>query len=106
MWTPPHESLVNAVHDDELFNVWQSDPGLITHAAALTGDPVLAAFAETLDESFKISDLRDAPIGMGFAWGRHGPDSHVLRHGLDPIFAVAPSERAGRGLRGMLRRRR
>jgi hypothetical protein len=38
---------------------------------------LLKVFASTLAPSFSIVDLRDAPIGFGFSWGRHGPDTVV-----------------------------
>jgi hypothetical protein len=55
--------------------------------------PGLRAFANTLDESFTIIDLREPKVGMGF-WGRHGPETIVRRHGMLPVFdCAAPKTR-------------
>ena len=35
MLVPPHESLVDDVHEDRLFNIWGTDHGLLSHADAL-----------------------------------------------------------------------
>ncbi len=105
MNVPPHRSAVDDVHEDRLFHVWRKNPGTMTLAAALAStDPVLHAFASTLNENFTLVDLRDPKVGMGFSWGRYGPQTIVRRHGKVPIFAyAAPKTRslrarlAGRG---------
>jgi hypothetical protein len=93
---PPHESALDDVHDDRLFDVWRKNPGTITRAAALAStDHELQAFANTLDENFTLVDLRDPKVGMGFSWGRHGPQTIVRRHGSLAIFAYsAPKTRS------------
>src|SRR5262249_5411637 len=73
MHIPPHKSLINDVLKDRLFEVWQKHPGVITQADALDSpDPDLHDFAASLAPDFEIIDLRNAPIGMGFSWGRYG----------------------------------
>ena len=90
MLIPPHESLVDDVHEDRLFTVWGTNPGAIDHAAALaSGDDELRAFAAELDERFLIVDLRSPEVGMGFSWGRFGPRSELRRHGARRLFAYA-----------------
>jgi cell wall assembly regulator SMI1 len=91
--SPPHESLVDDVHDDRLFNVWGENPGTLDHAAALAGDEQLRAFASELDERWVFVDLRASEIGMGFSWGRYGPGTEVRRRGYEPLFAYAQPER-------------
>ena len=85
---PPHVSLVNDVHDDLLFEVWRTNPGVISQTECLTStDPDLSAFARSLDPSFQIIDLRLPDVGFGFSWGRYGPNTVVRRHGELPLFA-------------------
>jgi cell wall assembly regulator SMI1 len=93
MVVPPHESLVDDVHEDRLFMVWKENPGTIDHAAALAGDDTLREFATSLDDNFTFVDLREPEIGMGFSWGRHGPRTEVRRHGYERLFAYAPPEK-------------
>jgi cell wall assembly regulator SMI1 len=92
---PPHRSLVDDVSQDRLFHVWVKNPGTMTPAEAKAGDQVLQDFATTLDDSFRIVDLRSAPIGMGFSWGRSGPTAEVRRHGDHRLFAYAAPVKRG-----------
>ena len=91
MLTPSYESLIDGVHEDRLYEVWKYNPGVINQAqAAASSDPVLREFAGQLSPEWQIIDLRQARIGMGFSWGRYGPNTQVRRHGLEPIFAYQP----------------
>lgn len=102
--TPPHGSLIDVVHDDRAFNVWSSDHGALTQQEALAAGHDLVAFAQTLDHGdYLIYDLRDASPGQGFAWGRAGPSTEVLRYGHQRIFAVDQRRPTGR-LKRLLRR--
>ena len=88
MFKPPHESLVDDVHEDRLARVWQTNPGVLSYEQCLQADdPVLSAFAGELDESFQIVDLRQAKPGDGFSWGRYGPRTLVKRYGTHAVFA-------------------
>jgi hypothetical protein len=94
MHTPPHASLIDDVHEDRLFRVWRTNPGVMTHAEALSSpDADLRAFAGELDPAFELIDLRGAPIGMGFSWGRYGPQTDVRRFGALPILAYRRPEK-------------
>jgi cell wall assembly regulator SMI1 len=93
---PPHSSLVGDVHEDRLFSVWRTNPGVLDYETALAGDADLSAFATELDDQFVFVDLRAAEIGMGFSWGRYGPRTRVRRHGYERLFAYArPDEKPG-----------
>jgi len=96
MYLPPHQSLINDVHDDRLFEVWRKNPGVISRAAAAASpDPDIRTFASDLDETYEVIDLRDAPIGMGLSWGRYGPRTEVKRFSPKPIFACARPPKTG-----------
>lgn len=99
-YEPPHRSLIDDVHEDRLFHVWRDRPGAVPQPeAAVSPDAALREFAETLDASWTIVDLRRREVGMGVAWGRHGPRTRLARHGWDRIFAYAPHARRRRGWR-------
>lgn len=103
MCVPPHDSLVDDVHEDRLFDVWGSDPGVLAHDDALaSGDEPLRAFAADLVERWSIVDLREPQVGMGFAWGRHGPRTEIRRHGHERLFAYARPPKKTGGLRRLL----
>lgn len=96
MSTPPHESLVDDVHEDRLFDVWRKNPGVVDQpTAAASPDSALRAFAAALPEYFQIVDLRTASPGMGFSWGRYGPRTEVRRHGYDRIFGYGKPPKTG-----------
>jgi hypothetical protein len=88
MFEPPHQSLVDDVHEDRLAQVWRTNPGVLSYERCLrSDDPILSAFARELDDGFQIIDLRGAKPGDGFAWGRYGPNTLVKRFGTHSVFA-------------------
>jgi hypothetical protein len=88
MFEPPHQSLIDDVHEDRLAHVWRTNPGVLSHEQCLLSeDPVLSAFAGELDESFQTIDLRLAKPGDGFSWGRYGPKTQIRRFGTHAVFA-------------------
>ena len=90
MSVPPHQSLVDDVHEDRLFDVWRKNPGVIDQpTASASPDPALRSFAAGLPGHFQIVDLRHVDPGMGFSWGRYGPRNEVRRHGYERIFGYA-----------------
>ena len=85
---PPYKSLVDDVHEDRLFEVWHKNPGVKEQAECLrSNDEDLKRFAQALDASYQIVDLRNPQVGSGFSWGRYGPRTVVRRFGTVPLFA-------------------
>ena len=85
---PPHRSVVDDVHEDAPYDVWRKNSGVLPQAEGLHSvDEELRRFASQLDSSWQIADLRQAPIGHGFSWGRYGPKTEVRRHGVHRLFA-------------------
>jgi hypothetical protein len=88
MFKPPHQSLVDDVHEDRRAHVWQTNTGVLSYEQCLqSGDPILSAFARELDDRFQVVDLRWAKPGDGFSWGRYGPKTLVRRFGTHAVFA-------------------
>ena len=81
------------VAEDRLFDVWSKNPGVLTNGQAHAAGSELAAFAQELDPGFLIVDLRTAKPGMGFTWGRFGPDTVCRRFGNHRIYAYAPPKK-------------
>jgi cell wall assembly regulator SMI1 len=106
-YVPPHASLVDDVREDRPYDVWRARPGAMPQVAALSSpDLALREFAETLDPAWTIVDLRQREVGMGVAWGAHGPRTRLARHGWERIFAYAPFEKPRRTWRRFGRRAR
>ena len=88
MYVPPHQSLIDDVHEDRPARVWKTNPGVLSQEQCLRSeDPILSAFARELDEGFQIVDLRRARPGDGFSWGRYGPNAQIKRFRTYAVFA-------------------
>jgi SMI1 / KNR4 family (SUKH-1) len=88
MLEPPHESLVDDVHEDRPSRVWRTNPAVSPYEQCLhSEDPILSEFARELDESFQVIDLRHAKPGDGFSWGRYGPNTRIKRFRTHAVFA-------------------
>jgi hypothetical protein len=88
MFEPPHQSLVDDVHEDRIAHVWQTNPGVLSYEECLqSSDPILSAFVRELDDSFQIIDLRRAKPGDGFSWGRYGSRTLLKHFGTHAVFA-------------------
>jgi cell wall assembly regulator SMI1 len=88
MFEPPHQSLIDDVHEDRLAHVWRTNPGVLSYEQCLESeDPILSAFARELGHSFQIIDLRLAKPGDGFSWGRYGPRTQIRRFRTYAVFA-------------------
>jgi len=86
-------SALEAIQEDSFFNVWNKNPGVMTREEALQGGPLLAKFAESLGSEYVFIDLTDPEVGMGFSWGRFGPETDCKRFGDHRIFAYARPEK-------------
>jgi hypothetical protein len=102
---PPHASAIDDVHEDRLHHVWRENPGALERSAALESDESLRAFATELDDRFTFVDLRSPAVGMGFSWGRYGPQTEVRRYKHERLFAYAPPEKKP-GMLSRIRTRR
>ena len=88
MFEPPHESLIDDVHEDRPARVWKTNPGVLSYEQCLRSeDPILSAFARELDDGYQIIDLRCARPGDGFSWGRYGPNAQIKRFRTYAVFA-------------------
>jgi hypothetical protein len=84
-------SAIDRVHESAVNRIWAEHPGLVPQPDALgSTDPVLREFASGLPGGATIADLRDARLGDGFAWGRHGPHTTIRRVGTARVWAVLP----------------
>lgn len=88
---PPHRGPLHAVRETASARIWREQPGAIgQREAARASDPVLRAFAESLDADWWVVDLRAAERGDGVAWGHFGPRTLLRRAGDAAIVAYGP----------------
>ncbi len=84
----PWQSEINDVWDSLSDVIWAENPGVLSFAHCVqSSDPEIRTFAESLDETWQIIDLRNPVLGDGFSWGRYGPKTVVKRFGSRRIFA-------------------
>ncbi len=84
----PWKSEIDDVHEGFTTRIWRENPGVLSFAQCLaTGDPELKAFAESLDESWELVDLRNPELGDGYSWGRYGAKTLNRRYGDKRVFA-------------------
>ena len=94
---PARDTTIDDVHEDRLFQVGRRAPHSMPWDAALTSDDhALREFAASLDQTWTVVDLRRREVGMGVAWGAHGPRTRLARHGWERIFGYAPPARTQR----------
>lgn len=86
--SPTRPCLLGQVQQDEVFEVWRKNPGLMSvEECRQSSDSILREFGAELDLSWQVIDMRNASAGFGFSWGRYGPNTELKRHGHYPIFA-------------------
>ncbi|HWD37248.1 MAG TPA: hypothetical protein VG944_00235, partial [Fimbriimonas sp.] len=85
-------SSIEDVYEDRLYKVWSTNPGVISWKDAMA-DGALHDFALSLNMNYSFIDLREPSVGMGFSWGRYGPDTEVRRFDRQRIFAYAAPEK-------------
>lgn len=82
-----HNDKLGWVRKERSRQIWANDPYLVPrHEVRDSNDPVIAAFARSLSDSYSIADLRKAEIGSGLSWGKS--DSAMKRYGSELLFAV------------------
>jgi hypothetical protein len=84
----PWKSEVDDVSEHFTNLIWSDNPGVLSHSHCIhSADKDLKAFAESMDETWQVIDLRNPVMGDGFSWGRFGPGTAVKRCGDKRIFA-------------------
>ena len=52
---PPYESSIEKVRNDQLYNIWRTNPGVLTHNYCMaSSDKELRSFAGALDSTFQF----------------------------------------------------
>ncbi|WP_162946591.1 SMI1/KNR4 family protein [Chitinophaga barathri] len=73
------KSSIDVVHEIVVNDIWNRDDGLISRdEARYSEDAELAEFAKQLPFNYVIGDLRNKPVGSGFAWGKYGADNRGI----------------------------
>jgi len=86
----PTGSHLNTIQEQTIFDIWQKTPGFIDiETARASSDETLRGFAAGLPDHYVVADLRDKPVGAGFAWGKFGPNiGNAVRHSTELIWGI------------------
>ena len=88
---PPDDprSPISRVHEEVVHRLWRDHSALIPQSvAAISSDPALREFAQSLTPEAVITDLREPRPGSGFAWGMYGPRTMIERFGSERLWAL------------------
>ncbi|UZR95966.1 SMI1/KNR4 family protein [Chondrinema litorale] len=85
------ESNLDIIHEQIVFNIWNEKVGIWEQNER---DYDFESTVE-LPESFLIADLTNEPIQTGFAWGKFGVNSKIIRPTDEPIWIVEKKIKQG-----------
>lgn len=91
------KSSIDVVHEIVVNDIWNREDGLISRdEARYSEDAELAEFAKQLPFNYMIGDLRNKPVGSGFAWGKHGADNRgIIRFRDGYLWGVEKKQSRG-----------
>lgn len=84
------KSSLSMIRDIVTNDIWNREDGLISREdALLSEDEQLAEFAQQLPFHYFIGDLRNKPVGAGFAWGKFTTDTrNLIRHREGHLWGI------------------
>lgn len=85
-------SNLDQIHEEVVMKIWQEKNGKTQEDDK---DYDLSAIQNELPETFFIADLTDKPIRNGFAWGRSGPKTKIIKLQDNPVWVVEKKEKQG-----------
>lgn len=93
----PWQSDVSKVVDHFAPAIWSQNPNMMNQPDCLySTDQDIKAFAQELEEDYRIIDMRRPKVGDGFSWGLSGPETLLRRYGYQTMFAYQYIERDNR----------
>ncbi|MBO9152393.1 SMI1/KNR4 family protein [Chitinophaga sp. GCM10012297] len=87
------KSHLDQVHEKIVFDIWETKNGIMEQYEKDPGFP--PEFIRTLPKLFMIADLTNAPNGAGFAWGKYGPNTRIIRFEDKPVWVVEKKVKQG-----------
>ncbi len=85
------ESNLDTIHEQIVFDIWNEKIGIMERNER---DYDFESTIE-LPEAFLIADLTNEPIKTGFAWGKFGANSKIIRPTDEPIWVVEKKIKQG-----------
>lgn len=86
---PEREGSLYHISERLVNKVWDTGGGTLgASQLRMSADPVLRRAASGVDGEGLVCDMRRAGMGEGFAWGRYGPRTRVMRPGPEPVWVI------------------
>jgi len=93
----PWQSDTTKVVDEYADSIWSQNPNMMNQPDCLfSTDQDIKAFAQELEEDYRIIDMRRPKVGDGFSWGISGPGTLLRRYGYQTMFAYQYIQRDNR----------
>ena len=90
------ESWFAQLYEHRAFEIWKQPEGgfIKIEKAKISGDKILMDFAAQLPPDYLIADLRNKPVGAGFAWGKYYSimDKEIRCKDL-PLWGIQPKRK-------------
>ena len=84
----PWQSDITKVVSESAYSIWNENPNMMNQPDCLNStDQDIKAFAQELEEDYRIIDMRNPKVGDGFSWGISGPETILRRYGYQTMFA-------------------
>jgi hypothetical protein len=90
------KSFLATIRENTIMDIWNKSNGFIDIEQARKSDATCRHFAEQLPDNFVIADLRNKPNGVGFAWGKFGPNiDNAIRHDTELLWGFEKQKKRG-----------
>lgn len=98
--TDTRGSYLNMVYEKTVYHIWQHDHGLMdTGTARTSSDETLSEFAAGLPDHFVVADLRNKPLGSGFACNTGRGIEDAVRHATELLWGFETTGRHAKAVR-------
>jgi len=87
------DSHLDTIHEKTVMDIWTSKVGIMEKNERDYNFP--NNIKDQLPEMFLVADLEHEPIKTGFAWGKYGANSKIIRVGDKPIWVVEKKIKQG-----------
>lgn len=87
-----NESTLDIIHEQTVMKIWTEKVGIMENNEK---DYHFENNKIEFPEMYLIADLTDKPIKTGFAWGRSGPNTKIIKPTDKPIWIVEKKVKQG-----------
>ena len=86
------ESNLDFIQEQVVSDIWKEKVGIMERNEK---DYHFESGKTQLPQRYLVADLANEPIQAGFAWGKSGPDTSIIRPGDEAIWIIEKKVRQG-----------